>query len=192
MYLLVGLGNCKAEYENTRHNFGFLLIDKIIARYKFIPQGKKFKSNFFLGEIEGIKIVALKPQTFMNNSGLAVAEAIKFYKIPLQNIIVFHDDLDLAFTKIKYKIGGGNGGHNGLKSLDENIGKEYARIRLGIGRPEHLKYEISDYVLSKFNKEELENIDKISDKISENFGYLLNNKSQNFLNKIHLSGPQFA
>lgn len=186
MYLLIGLGNCGIEYENTRHNFGFLLIDKIIARHKLISQGKKFKSDFFVGEIFGKKVLALKPQTFMNLSGSAVLEAMKFYKIPLQNIIIFHDDLDLAFAKIKYKIGGGNGGHNGLKSIDENIGKEYARIRLGIGRPEHLKYEISDYVLSKFTKEELEIIEKINQKISDNFLELLNEKPQNFLNKIHL------
>ena len=102
------------------------------------------------------------------------------------NVIIFHDDLDLAFAKIKYKIGGGNGGHNGLKSIDENIGNEYARIRLGIGRPDHLKYEISDYVLSKFSKEELEIIEKINQKISDNFLELLNDNSQNFLNKIHL------
>jgi PTH1 family peptidyl-tRNA hydrolase len=151
-----------------------------------VSQKKKFKSDFFAGEIFGKKILALKPQTFMNLSGLAVLEAIKFYKIPLQNVIIFHDDLDLAFAKIKYKIGGGNGGHNGLKSIDENIGKEYARIRLGIGRPEHLKYEISDYVLSKFSKEELEIVEKINQKISDNFLELLNDKPQNFLNKIHL------
>lgn len=186
MYLLVGLGNRGIEYENTRHNFGFLLIDKIIARHKLILQGKKFKSDFFVGEIFDKKVLALKPQTFMNLSGSAVLEAIKFYKIPLQNVIIFHDDLDLAFAKIKYKIGGGNGGHNGLKSIDENIGKEYARIRLGIGRPEHLKYEISDYVLSKFTKEELEIVEKINQKISDNFLELLDDKPQNFLNKIHL------
>jgi PTH1 family peptidyl-tRNA hydrolase len=186
MHLLVGLGNCGIEYENTRHNFGFLLIDKIIARHKLVSQKKKFKSDFFAGEIFGKKVLALKPQTFMNLSGLAVLEAIKFYKIPLSNVIIFHDDLDLAFAKIKYKIGGGNGGHNGLKSIDENIGKEYARIRLGIGRPEHLKYEISDYVLSKFSKEELEIVEKINQKISDNFLELLNDNPQNFLNKIHL------
>ena len=186
MHLLVGLGNCGKEYENTRHNFGFLLIDKIIARHKLISQKKKFKSDVFSGEIFGKKVMALKPQTFMNLSGLAVLEAIKFYKIPLQNVIIFHDDLDLAFAKIKYKIGGGNGGHNGLKSIDENIGKEYARIRLGIGRPKHLEYEISDYVLSKFNQEELEIVEKINQKISDNFLELLNSNPQNFLNKIHL------
>ena len=186
MYLLVGLGNCGQEYKNTRHNFGFLLIDKIIARYKLIPQGKKFKSDFFIGEIDDNKILALKPQTFMNLSGFAVAEAINFYKIPLQNIIVFHDDIDLDFAKIKYKIGGGNGGHNGLKSIDENIGKEYARIRLGVGRPENLKYEISEYVLAKFSVEELKTIEILNQKISDNFPELLRNKSQNFLNKIHI------
>ncbi len=186
MYLLVGLGNCGQEYKNTRHNFGFLLIDKIIASHKLILHGKKFKSEFFVGEISNIKIIALKPQTFMNLSGSAILEAINFYKIPLQNIIVFHDDIDLDFAKIKYKIGGGNGGHNGLKSIDENIGKEYARIRLGIGRPSNFNYEISEYVLSKFSKEELEIIDKINQKISDNFLELLNKNPQNFLNKIHL------
>jgi PTH1 family peptidyl-tRNA hydrolase len=186
MYLLVGLGNCGQEYKNTRHNFGFLLIDKIIARHKLILQGKKFKSDFFSGEIQGLKILALKPQTFMNLSGFAVLEAINFYKIPLQNIIILHDDIDLDFVKIKYKIGGGNGGHNGLKSIDENIGKEYARIRLGIGRPSNLNYEVSDYVLSQFSEEELKIIDKLNEKISDNFLELLKGNAQNFLNKIHL------
>jgi PTH1 family peptidyl-tRNA hydrolase len=152
MYLLVGLGNRGIEYENTRHNFGFLLIDKIIARHKLISQGKKFKSDFFVGEIFGKKVLALKPQTFMNLSGLAVLEAIKFYKIPLQNVIIFHDDLDLAFAKIKYKIGGGNGGHNGLKSIQQNFSSnDFEKIKIGIGRPNSKDpNEVADYVLEKF------------------------------------------
>lgn len=187
MNLLVGLGNFGKEYDNTRHNCGFLLIDKIIARYKLTAQGKKFKSDFFVGEIDGKKIIAIKPQTYMNISGEAVCEVMNFYKISLQNLMVFHDDLDLAFGKVKYKVGGGNGGHNGLKSIDNNIGAEYARLRLGIGRPQNPNYEISNYVLSKFSEEELNFFDKLTNKITDNFVDLINKNSANFLNKIYLN-----
>jgi len=186
MNLIVGLGNFGKEYDKTRHNCGFLLIDKIIARFNFTDHGKKYKSEFFSGEIAGSKIIALKPQTYMNNSGLAVMEALNFYKIPLQNLIVCHDDLDLAFGKIKYKIGGGNSGHNGLKSIDNQCGNGYARLRIGIGRPENLNYQIADYVLSKFSEDDLMFFNKLTEKICDNFQDLINNDSANFLNKIAL------
>lgn len=186
MYLLVGLGNYTAEYENTRHNFGFLLIDKIIARYKFIEQKNKFQSNFFLGNINEQKIIALKPHTFMNLSGNAVFDVQNFYKISTDNIWVFHDDLDIEFGKIKYKKGGGNAGHNGLKSIDKLISPNYHRLRLGIGRPLNANYEIADYVLSKFLEIELKQIDLITDIIAENFYLLLQNQTNDFFNKINL------
>lgn len=185
MYLLVGLGNVGKEYEKTRHNYGFLLIDNIISHFNFIYQGKKFKSEYFVGKIANHKIIALKPQTFMNLSGYAVLEAVNFFKIPLQNVIILHDDIDLSFGKIKYKIAGGCGGHNGLKSIDEIVGNNYARIRLGIGRPINLSIEIADYVLTKFSKEESTFIDIFNKKICQNFLYLLNGDSANFLNKIY-------
>ena len=186
MYLLVGLGNIGKEYEKTRHNYGFLLIDNIISNFDFICQGKKFKSEYFCGEIAGHKIIALKPQTFMNLSGNAVQEAMNFFKIPLAKLIILHDDLDIPLGKIKYKIGGGCAGHNGLKSIDEVVGNNYARIRLGIGRPTNLNIEIADYVLAKFSKEELIYVENLNDKICKNIAELLNGDSANFLNKIYL------
>jgi PTH1 family peptidyl-tRNA hydrolase len=186
MYLLVGLGNFGKEYENTRHNYGFLLIDKIISRYNLDYFGKKFKSDCYQGTINEKKVFVIKPNTFMNLSGHALQEVIKFFKISLGEIIVFHDDLDIEIGRVKYKIGGGSGGHNGLKSIDENIGKDYARVRLGIGKPLDLRYEIAEYVLAKFSSDELKIVDKINQKIVDNILYLINGDSVNFLNKIYL------
>ncbi|MBM3589829.1 MAG: aminoacyl-tRNA hydrolase [Alphaproteobacteria bacterium] len=185
MNLLVGLGNWGREYENTRHNYGFLLIDNIISTYKFVYQGKKFNSDFYTGQINQKKVIAIKPQTYMNLSGEAVIDIINFYKISSKNLIVFHDDLDLIFGKVKFKIGGGNGGHNGLKSIDEKIGIEYGRLRLGIGRPQDTRYDISDYVLSKFTSDELGFIQALNLKISNNINILLEGDLQNFLNNIY-------
>ena len=186
MHLLVGLGNVGREYETTRHNFGFLLLDCLVDKYKLAAQGKKFKSEIFSGEISGKKILALKPQTFMNLSGQAVIEAANFYKIPSEKIIVLHDDVDLEMGRIKVKIGGGHGGHNGLKSLDEAVGKNYVRIRLGVGRPANKEYSTADYVLGKFTKEELQQVEKINLKIAENFGEILEGKLDGLVNKFYL------
>ncbi len=186
MHLLVGLGNIGREYELTRHNFGFLLLNQILDDYSFIMQSKKFKSEVFSGEINGKKIIALKPQTFMNRSGLAVAEAASFFKIEAQNILVLHDDLDLALGKIKVKVGGGNAGHNGLKSLDEMIGKHYMRLRLGIGRPENEKFETSDYVLGKFGTQEMSVVKDMNEKISDLIEILLEGNVSGFLNGFYL------
>jgi len=190
MHLLIGLGNLGLEYEATRHNFGFLLLDQIIEEYRFTKIGKKFSSEVFSGEISGHKIIALKPQTYMNNSGLAALPAMQFYKITPENIIAFHDEIDLAFGKIKVKLGGGNAGHNGLKSLDENIGKNYWRLRLGVGRPENKNFEIADYVLSKFTNEELEAVFAINKKISSLMPLLLANKSELFVNDFALESKK--
>ncbi len=186
MYLLVGLGNIGPEYELTRHNFGFLLLDQIIEDFGLVAQSKKFKSEVFSGVIAGKKIIALKPHTFMNRSGIAVAEAASFYKIESKNILVFHDDLDLALGKIKVKIGGGHAGHNGLKSLDEMIDKHYMRLRLGIGRPENKEFETADYVLGKFRREEMFLVEKVNLKISDLIEELLEGRADSFLNKFYL------
>lgn len=186
MHLIVGLGNPGREYETTRHNFGFLTLDKIIDDYHFSNQGKKFKSEVFSGEINGQKILALKPQTFMNRSGGAVIEAANFYKIAPSNIIVLHDDVDLEFGRLKVKIGGGHGGHNGLRSIDEVIGKDYVRIRLGVGRPANKEFDTADYVLGKFLKEEMSQLEKINEKISKNFGEILEGKLDGFVNRFYL------
>lgn len=186
MFLLVGLGNYGKEYEKTRHNFGFLALDQIIADYNLNPATAKFSSEVFNGEISGQKIIAIKPQTYMNLSGKAVLAASSFYKILPQNIIIFHDDLDLKLGKIKVKIGGGNGGHNGLKNIDEKIGKNYLRVRLGIDKPQNKEFAVADYVLSKFSKEEIKIIEDINIKISKLLPELLKDDVNGFLNKFAL------
>ncbi|MBU6339799.1 MAG: aminoacyl-tRNA hydrolase [Rickettsiales bacterium] len=186
MHLLVGLGNIGSEYEKTRHNFGFLLLDQIILDYHLKNISKKFHSEIFSGEIDSKKVISIKPQTFMNRSGIAVLEVANFYKIPLKNIIVLHDDVDLAFAKLKVKTGGGSGGHNGLKSIDEMVGKNYMRLRLGLGRPENSAIETADYVLQNFTKEEFKMLEKLNAKISSLLPHLMNDEADKFLNKFYM------
>jgi PTH1 family peptidyl-tRNA hydrolase len=184
MHLLVGLGNIGREYELTRHNFGFLTLDQIIDSHGFTTHGKKFKGEIFSGEINGEKIIALKPHTFMNLSGRSVVEAANFYKILPENILVFHDEIDLDLGRVKIKVGGGNAGHNGLKSLDESIGKNYVRIRLGVGRSENTNIQTADHVLGKFTANEMILVTKINQKISELIGEILSGHYDKFLNKF--------
>ncbi len=184
MKLLVGLGNPGIEYESTRHNLGCIALDEIIKNYDLKIHSQKFMSDIFIGEISQ-KIIAIKPKTFMNLSGKSVLAAKSFYKIELKDILVFHDEIDLDLGKIKVKVGGGNAGHNGLKSIDATIGVGYTRIRLGIGRPENINIEISDYVLGKFNKTEREMVENISKKVSDNLPDLLLEKTDSFLNKFY-------
>lgn len=149
MFLIVGLGNPGKEYENTRHNIGFMCVDALAQKYKFNTFKNKFDGEIAQGEIAQEKVYLLKPHTFMNLSGNSVVKAAAFYKILPQNIIVIHDDMDLPIGKIKAKIGGGSGGHNGIKSIDAAITPNYNRIRIGIGRPQD---EAVDFVLSSFSK----------------------------------------
>jgi len=186
MHLIVGLGNIGREYEKTRHNFGFLLLDQIIEDYGFSAQSKNFKSEIFTGEIDGNKVVSIKPQTFMNRSGIAVSQIASFYKIETKNIIVLHDDLDLELGRVKVKVGGGNGGHNGLKSIDEMVGKNYLRVRLGIGRPQNAEFATSDFVLGKFSLEEMQKVGKVNERISDLAGELLEGRLDGFMNKFYL------
>lgn len=148
--LIVGLGNPGPKYESTRHNIGFMVIDELVKRFN----AQKLSSSSFNGELfKFSNHYLLKPLTFMNLSGISIAAVKKFYKI--DEVVVIHDDLDLPFGTLRFKKGGGHGGHNGLKSTDENISSEYIRVRMGIGKPEH-KGEVASYVLSDFNKEEQE------------------------------------
>ena len=168
MFLVVGLGNPGAEYANTRHNVGFMAADEIHRRYNFSAFRAKFDGLIAEGNIEGEKVYLLKPQTFMNLSGNSVVKAASFYKILPQNIVVIHDDMDLPIDKMKAKIGGGAGGHNGLKSIDSCITPNYNRIRLGIGHP-NIKAEevVVNHVLSSFSKADKaileQNIDIVAD-----------------------------
>jgi len=154
MWLIVGLGNPGKEYEYTRHNIGFLTVDHLIDQ----TEARSLSSSSFHGELfKSSNLLFLKPTTFMNRSGISVQAVKQFYKIELDNIIVIHDDLDLPFGALRFKQGGGSGGHNGLKSIDEMIGRDYMRVRMGIDKPAY-KSQVADYVLSTFSKEEQQNL----------------------------------
>ena len=157
MHLIVGLGNIGDKYQLTRHNIGFLVIDEIT---KNLSTSNINNPNFQSTLLKSGYNLFSKPTTFMNNSVVAVHAIKEYYKIDLENIIVIHDDLDLPFGTVKFKIGGGHGGHNGLRSLDAHITKEYIRVRIGIGKPAH-KEDVANYVLSNFSKEELNKLQDI-------------------------------
>ncbi len=153
MILFVGLGNPTAEYQNTRHNFGFMVLDEFIKAHETTLINKpKFKGELYKTN----SYLFLKPLTYMNNSGQSVGAVCDFYKP--HRVIVLHDDLDLPLGSVRFKTGGSSGGHNGLKSIDEYIGKEYERVRLGIGKPKH-KHDVINFVLQRFEKDEQEWVD---------------------------------
>jgi len=183
--LIVGLGNPGKEYTETRHNAGFMAVDEIIRRYDLPAPLSKYKGQFTKGEIAGEKVFLLKPDTFMNRSGISVAEVVKFYKIPLSEVLVIHDELDFPVGKLRIKKGGGAGGHNGLKSLDSHIGKDYRRLRVGIDHPGD-KDKVHSYVLQKFKKSEREQIDHLIALIAEHTPLLIAGDDINFMNKIAL------
>ena len=151
MKLIVGLGNPGAEYAETRHNIGFMAVDAIARAFNATGFAKKFQGELAEVRIGAEKVLLLKPMTYMNLSGQSVGEAARFYKIPVEDIIVFHDELDLASGKLRVKTGGGHAGHNGLKSLAAHVGEETVRVRMGIGHP-GAKHLVSNYVLGKFAK----------------------------------------
>jgi len=176
--LLVGLGNPGSKYDGNRHNVGFEIINAI-AEANSAGSFKKMMSlvevsSFFM---EKTKIIVAKPQTFMNLSGQAVRFLMDFYKISSENIYVFHDDIDLDFGRVKIKKGGGTGGHNGLKSIDSLLGKDYWRVRIGVGRPRE-KSMVSSYVLSDFTKDEKDILQDISREISRNLQLLFMDNNQ--------------
>jgi PTH1 family peptidyl-tRNA hydrolase len=175
--LIVGLGNPGPEYEKTRHNIGFMVIDELIRR----NNAQKLSSSSFEGICYKFKNhFLLKPLTFMNLSGNSIVAVKKFYKI--DEVVVIHDDLDLPFGTLRFKYGGGNGGHNGLKSTDERISRNYTRVRMGIGKPEH-KGEVSSYVLSEFNQEEKNHLDIWIEKVSDSIEFLLENSLEDTSSK---------
>lgn len=157
MHLIVGLGNIGEKYQLTRHNVGFMVIDEMT---KNLTTANINKSNFQSTLLKSGYNLFSKPTTYMNSSGTAVLAIKEYYKIELDEIIVIHDDLDLPFGTVKFKVGGGHGGHNGLRSLDAHVGKEYIRVRIGIGKPAN-KTDVANYVLSNFSKEELNKLQDI-------------------------------
>ncbi len=181
--LLVGLGNPGKEYENTRHNIGFKMADAIVRHFHFPDFKLKFHGEISEGNIDGQKVIVLKPMTFMNKSGVSVAAAAKFYKIPLEKIIVFHDELDLKPAKVRIKTGGGAGGHNGIKDIDARIGKDYRRVRIGIGHPGD-KDQVSNYVLHKFSSDEKITMEILVDKMAENSPLLVKGNGDLFMTRV--------
>lgn len=175
MILLVGLGNIGKEYEDTRHNFGFMVADELVKKFNLNLLGKKFHSEVYSGVIEGEKVLLIKPQTYMNRSGIAVSEAARFYKIPLKDVFVFHDDMDICLGKIKIKNGGSSGGHKGIKSIDEMVGASYNRIRLGVGRPE-INCEVVNFVTNKFGKNDRDTVNGVIEKIINDMNNLMKNR----------------
>lgn len=162
MLLIVGLGNPGRQYENTRHNVGFMAVDSIARSLSFssFSENNKFKGEIATGEAFGDKTILLKPITYMNLSGEAVGAVASYYKIPLEKIVVIHDDIDLKLGDVRIKRGGGHAGHNGLRSIDAHIGKDYFRIRIGVGRPQD-KEDVANYVLQHFSKDEMVDISEV-------------------------------
>ena len=184
MILLVGLGNPTPDSNDNRHNIGFKIIDAINQKFALSKQKPKFKGLLTTGNISNKKVYAIKPLTFMNNSGICIRELIEYFKINAEDVIVFHDDLDLDFTKIKAKFGGSSAGHNGIASIDKFIGKEYSRVRVGIGKPD-TKIEVSDFVLTNFTDEEKIKLEKVIKNIIEFMPILIDKKLDLFSSTVN-------
>jgi PTH1 family peptidyl-tRNA hydrolase len=181
--LFVGLGNPGEKHKNNRHNVGFMALDCLSAFHKFGRSRTKFLGRTAMGSLDERKLISFKPQTFMNESGRAVREASNFYKIGPERIIVFHDELDLPFGQVRVKKGGGHAGHNGLKSIDENIGTDYFRIRIGISHPGE-KEKVTGHVLGDLSKEDAETLQKILTSIAENISTLIDGDEKKFQKNI--------
>ncbi|MGI9482270.1 MAG: aminoacyl-tRNA hydrolase [Hyphomicrobiales bacterium] len=186
MILLAGLGNPGTKYAANRHNIGFMAVDEIAARHGFSPWRKRFRGEISEGRLGSQKVLLLKPQTFMNESGRSVGEAMKFYKLAPEDVFVFHDELDLAPGKVRCKQGGGLAGHNGLKSIAAHIGKDFNRVRLGIGHPGN-KSKVHSWVLKDFSKAERAWLDALVDAIGNYAGLLVDDDAASFQNKVHLA-----
>ncbi len=186
MLLFVGLGNPGGRHAHNRHNIGFMAVEAIASRYAFAPFRARFQSRASEGQIGGERVILIEPQTFMNDSGRAVQEASRFYKIGLDDIVVFHDELDLAPGKLRVKIGGGNAGHNGLRSITSHLGNDYKRVRLGIGHPGD-KSLVYSYVLNDFAKNEEPWVEALCKAAADQAPLLVKGDDAHFQSKVHLA-----
>lgn len=186
MLLFVGLGNPGPKYAGNRHNIGFMAVDAIARRHRAAPWRSKFQAQASEATIGDERVVLLKPQTYMNESGRSVAEAARFYKIAIGDIVVFHDELDLAPGKLRVKTGGGNAGHNGLRSITALAGNDYRRVRLGIGHPGH-KDAVHAFVLNDFAKSEHEWVSQLCDAVADAAPLLASGEDATFASKVHLA-----
>ena len=185
MKLIVGLGNPGAKYAQNRHNIGFMAVDRIAADHGFSPWRAKFQGQMAEGRFGSDKVVLLKPETFMNLSGQSVGEAMRYLKLAPEDIIVFHDEIDLAPGKVRLKTGGGHAGHNGLRSIHGHIGPDYDRVRLGVGHPGH-KDAVPGFVLRDFSKADQDWLDDEMRGISDGIADLVAGDGPKFLNAIAL------
>ncbi len=185
MQLWVGLGNPGPQYAMHRHNVGFMAVDTIADMHGFGPVQKKFQGWAQEGRIGTDKILLLKPATFMNESGRAVSEALRFYKLTTADLTVFHDELDLAPMKVKLKRGGGTAGHNGLRSIDQHLGADFRRVRIGIGHPGH-KDRVTGYVLGNYAKSEIDDLAGMLGAISAEAAWLASDDDARFMNEVAL------
>ena len=184
MILFVGLGNPTLDSQNNRHNIGFKIIDAINQNFGLSKQKPKFKGLLTTGNISNKKVYAIKPLTFMNSSGICIRELIEYFKIDAEDVIVFHDDIDIDFGNIKAKFGGSSAGHNGITSIDKFIGKDYSRVRIGIGKPDS-KTSASEYVLKNFNEEEEKYLEKITKNIIDSISILIDKKLDLFSSTVN-------
>ena len=186
MLLLVGLGNPSPENKDNRHNIGFKIINAINQKFGLSKQKPKFKGLLTTGKIGDKKVYAIKPLTFMNNSGICIREVMEYFKIDSTDVIVFHDDLDIDFGKITAKFGGSSAGHNGIESIDKFIGKNYSRVRIGIGKPK-IKSMVTDHVLDDFTDNEEGSITELTENIVESLPVLIDKKLNLFSSKVNQS-----
>jgi peptidyl-tRNA hydrolase, PTH1 family len=186
MLLFVGLGNPGERYVGNRHNIGFMAVQAIARRHNIAPWRRRFQGVAVEGDVDAERVLLLLPGTFMNESGRAVAEAARFYKLEPGGIVVFHDELDLPPGTLRVKTGGGNAGHNGLRSISAHIGNDYRRVRFGIGHPGDKKM-VEHYVLQDFAKSEQPWVEALCGVTSENAALLATGKDSTFQNKVHLA-----
>jgi peptidyl-tRNA hydrolase, PTH1 family len=186
MRLLVGLGNPGARYTGNRHNIGFMVVEAIARRHGIGPWRRRFHGVAAEGPVGGERALLLLPGTYMNDSGLAVADAARFYKLDSGNVIVVHDELDLAPGKVRVKVGGGAAGHNGLRSITAHIGNDYKRVRIGVGHPGD-KDLVLNYVLADFAKSERPWVEALCDAIADNAELIVKGADSTFQNRVHLA-----
>ncbi|WP_054310562.1 aminoacyl-tRNA hydrolase [Mesorhizobium sp. 1M-11] len=186
MLLFAGLGNPGAKYANNRHNVGFMAADAIARRHSFSPWSRKFQAEIAEGRIGGEKVLLIKPQTFMNLSGQSVGEALRFYKLDAAAVTVFYDEIELPAGKVRVKIGGGSAGHNGIRSLDQHIGNDYRRVRIGVGHP-GAKDMVHGHVLGDFAKADQEWLDVLLDSIADSAELIAKGDDNSFMNRVTLA-----
>ncbi|MER8827975.1 aminoacyl-tRNA hydrolase [Mesorhizobium sp. M0938] len=186
MLLFAGLGNPGAKYANHRHNVGFMAADAIARRHAFSPWSKKFQGLIAEGTLGGEKIILIKPQTFMNNSGQSIGEALRFYKLAPSALTVFYDEIDLAEGKVRVKTGGGAGGHNGIRSIDGHVGNAYRRVRIGVGHP-GVKEFVQHHVLGDFAKADREWLEPLLDAIGDHAEMIVRGDESGFMNKVSVA-----